>query len=84
MLHVLRHHVDEKQVPHGCKLCGYKCDTLALLKGHRKRYSPHKTALNRAAANGKRVNEDQMEYHSKNPVSIEELIEVTDYDSIGE
>ena len=44
----------------------------------------HHRALNRAAANGKRVDEDKMEYHSRNPFNVDELIEVADYDSIGE
>ena len=44
----------------------------------------HRNALNRAAANGKTINEDKMEYHSKNPVNRDELLEVADYDSIGE
>ena len=78
-MHVLRHHVDEKRVPHACILCGYKCEALKHLKSHRNRHVPHKTALNRAAANGKRVNEDKMEYHSKNPVNVDELIEVADH-----
>ena len=84
MINVLRHHVDEKRVPHACILCGYKCDTLTGLKGHRSTYRSHRNALNRAVANGKSVNEDKMEYHSKNPVNLDELIEVADYDSIGE
>ena len=67
-----------------CTLCGYKCDTLTGLKGHRSTYRSHRNALNRAVANGKSVNEDEMEYHSKNPANLDELIEVADYDSIGE
>ena len=76
--------MDERRVPHLCTLCGFRCETLAGLKGHRSSYNTHRNALNRAAANGKRVNEDKMEYHSKNPVNVDELIEVADYDSIGE
>ena len=67
-----------------CNLCGFKCATLAKLTGHRTTYTMHRNALNRAAANGKTVNEDKMEYHSKNPVNLDELIGVADYDSIGE
>ena len=76
--------MDEKRVPHMCTLCGYKCDTIGLLKGHRGWYPMHQRALNRAAANGKRINEDMMEYQSRNPVNVDELIELADCDSIGE
>ena len=76
--------MDKEHVPYMCNLCGFKCATLAKLTGHRTTYTMHRNAMNRAAANGTRVNEDKMEYHSKNPVNVDELIEVADYDSIGE
>ena len=75
MTHVLRNHVDKSKVPHVCSLCDYKCESQSRLKGHRNWYRPHKRALKRVAANGKRINEDKMEYHSSHPVNVSELIE---------
>ena len=67
-----------------CNLCGFRCATTAALKGHRSRHRSHQRALDRAVANGKRINEDKMEYHSKNPVNLDELVEIAEYGSIGE
>ena len=76
--HVLRRHVEKSLIPHGCNLCGYRCPSLGMLKGHRSWYSPHATAMKKAAADGKQINEDKMEYHSDNPVNVEELIKKVD------
>ena len=75
IIHVLRKHVDKSRVPHGCNLCGYKCDSFRNLKGHRTRYSPHLNAFKKATARGEQINEDKMEYHSGNPVKVDNLIE---------
>ena len=73
--HVLRNHVDKSSVPHRCNLCGYKCASLGMLKGHRSWYKAHINAMERAAASGKKINEDKEENHSNNPVNLEELME---------
>ena len=73
--HVIRRHTDESRVPHGCSLCGYKCENLTHLKSHRNWYNPHIRAMKRAAAGGRKINEDKEEYHSSNPVNVDEFIE---------
>ena len=73
--HVLKIHVDKSRVPHVCNLCNYKCESLGSLKGHRSWHSPHLITVRRAAANGKLINEDKMEYHGSNPVNLNKLIE---------
>ena len=76
--HVLKNHVDKSRVPHGCSLCRFRCDSLGMLKGHRSWYGPHVKAMKRAAASGNKINEDKEEYHSSNPVNLEELIKRVD------
>ena len=73
--HVLRHHIVEERVPHMCTLCGFRCCTVRRLKGHRTTHSPHKNALKRTREEGRVVNEDDMEFHSENPVNVNRHIE---------
>ena len=73
--HILRRLTEKPRVPHGCNLCGYRCENLTHLKGHRNFYKPHRLAMKRADASGKKISEDKEEYHSKNPVNVDELIE---------